>query len=185
MNKWLVGYLRYFTNDRPKDWARWLALAEWSYNTLEHSSTGFSPFEVVYRQPPPRLLPYEPGSTALQVVEEEMRSQDFILALVRENLQEAQTRIKRYAYKKRTEREYDVGDWVYLRLRPYRQMTVAVRRNLKISLRYFEPFQITQKIGKVAYRLDLPKESKIYLVFHISCLKKKLVNFPQLWNMSL
>ena len=103
-----------------------------------------------------------------------MRSRDFILTLARENLQEAQTRMKLYANKKRTKREYSVGDWVYLRLRPYRQMTVAVRKSLKLSPRYFGPFRITQKIRKVFYKLDLPKESKIYPVFHISCLKKQI-----------
>ncbi|KAA8514829.1 hypothetical protein F0562_018008 [Nyssa sinensis] len=135
---------------------------------------GFTPFEMVYGQEPPRLLPYEPGATTVQAVEDEMRSRDFILTLARENLQEAQTRMKLYADKKRTEREYNVGDWVYLRLRPYRQMMVAMRKSLKLSPRYFGPFQIIQKIGKVAYKLYLPKESKIYPVFHISCLKKKI-----------
>ncbi|KAA8515065.1 hypothetical protein F0562_018148 [Nyssa sinensis] len=134
MNKWLEGYLRCFTSDRPKDWASWLALAEWTYNTSEHSSTGFTPFEMVYGQEPPRLLPYKPRTTAVQAVEDEMRSRDFILTL----------------------------------------MMAAMRKSLKLSPRYFEPFQIIQKIGKVAYKLDLPKESKIYPVFHISCLKKKI-----------
>ena len=82
--------------------------------------------------------------------------------------------MKTYANKKRIEREYEVGDWVYLRLRPYRQVTVAVRKNLKLAPRYFGPFQIIQRIGTVAYKLDLPKESKVYPVFHVSCLKKKI-----------
>lgn len=174
MNKWLEGYLRCFTGDRPKDWARWLAVAEWSYNTSVHSSTGLSPFEVVYGYAPPRLQPYEVGSTAVQAVEEEMKSRDFILTLVRENLQESQARMKHFADKHRTDKEYSVGDWVYLRLRPYRQMSVAVRRNLKLSARYFGQFQITQKVGSVAYKLDLPPNSKIYPIFHVSCLKKQL-----------
>ena len=117
MNKWLEGYLS-FTSDRPKDWASWLPLVEWTYNTSEHSSTWFTPFKIVYGQEPSRLLPYEPGTTTVQAVEDEMKSRDFILTLARENLQEAQTRMKLYADKKRKEREYNVVDWVYLRLRP-------------------------------------------------------------------
>ena len=82
--------------------------------------------------------------------------------------------MKTYADKKRTEKEYEVEDLVYLRLRPYRQVTITMRRNLKLAPRYFGSFKITQKIGTVAYKLDLPKESKVYLVFHVSCLKKQV-----------
>lgn len=74
MNKGLEGYLRCFTGDRPKDWMHWLSLAEWAYNTSTHTSTKLSPFEVVYGHPPPRLLPYEPGSTRVQAVDEELKS---------------------------------------------------------------------------------------------------------------
>ena len=169
-------HLRCFTSDRPKDWVSWLALAEWAYNTSENSSTGFTPFELVYGRPPPRLLPYEPGTTVVQAVDDELKTRELILALARENLQEAQSRMKLYADKQRTERVFEEGDWVYLRLRPYRQVTVAMRKNLKLSPRYFGPFKILKKISTVAYKLDLPKESKIYPVFHVSCLKKKIGN---------
>jgi hypothetical protein len=66
MNKGFEGYLRSFIGDRPKDWMQWLYLAEWAYNTSEHTSTRLTPFEVVYGYQPPRLLPYEPGTSNVQ-----------------------------------------------------------------------------------------------------------------------
>jgi hypothetical protein len=55
-------------------------------------------------------------------------------------------------------------------------MTVAIRRNLKLSPRFYGPFQVTQRIGAVAYKLNLPPTSLIYPIFHVSNLKKKLGN---------
>ncbi|KAL4183718.1 hypothetical protein AMTRI_Chr11g99680 [Amborella trichopoda] len=69
---------------------------------------------------------------------------------------------------------FEVGDLVYLRLQPYRQMSVSLRKNLKLSARYCGPYEIIQRVGPVAYKLQVLSESRIYLVFHISCLKEKV-----------
>lgn len=69
-----------------------------------------------------------------------------------------------------------MGEHVYLRLQPYRQLIAAMRRNQKLSPRYFGPFEILERVGNLAYRLQLPKNSIIHPVFHVSLLKKFIGN---------
>ena len=63
--------------------------------------------------------------------------------------------MKYYADKKRSEREFQVGDEVYLKLQPYRQSSLALRKNLKLSSRYYGPYPVISKVGTVAYKLQL------------------------------
>jgi hypothetical protein len=69
VNMVLQQYLRCFVHDKPKTWGNFLHWAEWHYNTAIHTSTGISPFEVVYGRTPPVLADYIPGTTTLQAVE--------------------------------------------------------------------------------------------------------------------
>jgi hypothetical protein len=87
--------------------------------------------------------------------------------------------MKRYADLKRSERKFEVGQLVYLRLQPYRQQSVTTKRSLKLSPRFYGPFQIIRRVEKVAYELDLPVTARIHPVFHVFQLKLKLgsVNF--------
>ena len=97
-----------------------------------------------------------------------------VLFILKGHLHVAQERMKSQANKHRQARSFVVGDWVYLRLQPYRQKTLAYKGKWKLSPRYFGPFKVIQKVRFVSYRLDLPPESKIHLIFHVSCLKLKL-----------
>ncbi|KAL2237277.1 UNVERIFIED_CONTAM: Retrovirus-related Pol polyprotein from transposon 17.6 [Sesamum indicum] len=187
VNQCLETYLRCMCHQHPKKWSQWITLAEFWFNTTFHSGLKATPFEALYGYPP-NQLPIGPYLQSLHSdVDELMKNKSKVTQLLKENLQNAQQRMKTYADKKRTEREFEVGDYVFLKLQPYRQASIALRKNLKLSVRYFGPYKVIERIGKVAYKLDLPPESKIHPIFHVSLLKKKIgskyipsVNLPEL-----
>ncbi|GJS77525.1 chalcone isomerase [Tanacetum coccineum] len=73
---------------------------------------------------------------------------------------------------KRTDREFAVGQWVYLKLQPHRKVFVRMGKYNKLNQKYYGPFQVVQRVGQVAYKLELLSTSQIHPVFHVSQLKK-------------
>lgn len=150
VNRCLEIYLRCMCHDKPLLWSKWLSLAEFWYNTNFYTSTQLTPFEAVYGQAPPVHLPYLPGESKVAVVARSLQEREQMVQFLKFHLLRAQHRLKLFADQHRTEKVLEIGDYVYVKLQPYRQQSVVVRSNQKLAPKYFGPYKIVHKCGAVA-----------------------------------
>ncbi|KAD4585504.1 hypothetical protein E3N88_23105 [Mikania micrantha] len=149
----LEDMLRCCVIDFGVNWDNYLPLIEFSYNNSYHSSIDMAPFEALYGR--------------------KCRSP---IIRIRENLTTARSRQKSYANKRRKPLEFQVNDLVLLKVSPWKGI-VRFGKKGKLAPRYVGPFKVLERIGKVAYRLELPQElSNVHPTFHVSNLKKCLAD---------
>ena len=170
----LEDMLRACVIDFGGSWDTHLPLAEFSYNNSYHKSLKASPFEALYGRRCRTPLCW------FQVGEGQMTGPEMVLdtiekvKTIRERLQVAKSRQKSYADRRRKPLEFTVGDRVMLKVSPWKG-TIRFGKRGKLSPRFIGPFVITQRIGKVAYKLELPEAlGGIHPVFHVSQLRKCL-----------
>ncbi|GKA28494.1 putative reverse transcriptase domain-containing protein [Tanacetum coccineum] len=135
-------------------WDVHLPLVEFSYNNY-HASLRCAPFEALYGR--------------------KCRS-PIMWAEIKDRLKAARDRQKRYADKRRKPLEFSVGDYVLLKVSPWKGV-VRFGKKEKLAPRFAGSFEIIEKVGLVAYRLDLPEElNGVHDMFHVSNLKKCLAD---------
>jgi hypothetical protein len=157
-------------------WDTHLSLMEFAYNNSYHSSIAMAPFEALYGRKCRTPVCWDEVGERKLVGPELVQMTSENVKRIRENLKIAQDRQKSYADRRRKDLEFAVGDEVFLKLSPWKGVLRFGKRG-KLSPRFIGPYQITERIGPVAYRLDLPDElSRIHDVFHVSMLRKYITD---------
>jgi len=132
-----------------------------------------TPFKALYGREPPPLLKGDMESTVEEVrLLSEDRNQ--MLDEPQFQLNRTQNKMKQSAAKKRREVVFEIGDFVYLKLHPYRMKSFATRPNQKLTARFYGPFEVLERVGEVAYKLRLLETSKIHPIFHVSLFKQSI-----------
>ncbi|GJW13551.1 putative reverse transcriptase domain-containing protein [Tanacetum coccineum] len=177
-NQTLEDMLRACVIDFGKGWVRLLPLAEFSYNNSYHTSIKVVPYEALYgrkcRSPVCWAEVGEAQLTGPELIQETTKK----IVMIKQRMQAAQDRQKSYADRKRKPMEFEVGDRVMLKVSPWKGVVRFGKRG-KLNPRYVGPFRVLAKVGKVAYKLELPQElSRVHHTFHVSNLKKCYADEP-------
>ncbi|GJS94313.1 putative reverse transcriptase domain-containing protein [Tanacetum coccineum] len=145
----LEDMLRACVIDFGKGWVNHLPLVKFSYNNSYHASIKAAPFEVLYRRK------YRSPVCWAEVGEVQFTGPEISKLM-----------------------EFQVGDRVMLKVSPWKGV-VRFGKQGKLNLRYVRPFTVLEKVGSVAYKLELPQElSRVHNTFHVSNLKKCYADEP-------
>ncbi|GJS35620.1 putative reverse transcriptase domain-containing protein [Tanacetum coccineum] len=153
----LKDMLRACMIDFGNDWVKHLPLVDFSYNNSYHASIKAVPFEALYGR---------------------KYHSPVCWAEIKQRIQAAHDRQKSYANLKRKPMEFQVGDRVMLKVSPWKRVLHFGELG-KLNPRYVGPFKVLEKVGSVAYKLELPQElSRVHSTFHVSNLKRCYADEP-------
>ncbi|GKC21074.1 putative reverse transcriptase domain-containing protein [Tanacetum coccineum] len=174
----LEDMLRTCVIDFGKGWDRHLPLMEFSYNNSYHTSIKAAPFEALYDRKCRSLIccaeVRNAQLTGPEIVHETIEK----IIQIKKRIQAARDRQKSYADRRRKPLEFEVGDKVMLKVSPWKGVIRFGKRE-KLNTRYIGPFNILQKVGTLAYRLELLDQlSRVHSTFHVLNLKKCFVDEP-------
>ncbi|GJX96555.1 putative reverse transcriptase domain-containing protein [Tanacetum coccineum] len=184
----LEDMLRACVLDLEGIWDVHLPLVEFSYNNSYHSSVRCAPFEALYVSPQTHI-PLRPNLEVLhrkyhspimwtevgkgQLIGPELvqETSEKILQ-IKDRLKHARGRQKSYVDKRRKPLEFSVGEYVLLKVSPWK-CVVRFGKKRKLTPRFVRPFEIIERIGPVAYRLDLPEDlNGVHDTFHMFTLRR-------------
>ena len=174
VNQVLEDMLRAYVRKKQTNWEDYLPLLEFAYNSAKHVSTNFSPFMLMYGFQPRSPVTVGLATEKLQHVKDFLQDHMDMLKLARQNVRQAQDWYKKYTDVHRRQVVFKEDDYVFLRV-PKHSQSSKIGPTPKLSPRFCGPFKILKRVGSLAYKLELPDTSQVHPVFHVSHLRKHLL----------
>jgi hypothetical protein len=141
VNQVMEDILRMYVMDNQTQWERYLPLVEFAYNNNFHSSIVMPPYEALYGRPCRTPLSWDRLEDRVIVGPELIQEMEEQVIQIRQRLKEAQDRQKTYADALRTDRSYEVGDQVFIRIGPNKS-TIRFGKGTKLSPQFIGPLGI-------------------------------------------
>jgi hypothetical protein len=183
VNRVIENILIMYVMDKPSRWEDYLHLVEFTYNNGYHASLKMSPFEALYGRKCNTPVSWDNPADREVVGPDLLKEMKDQMIRTKQNLKVAQDMQKSCVDKNRTHREFKVGDHVFLKVKT-NTSSLKLGSCAKLVARYCGPFVILERIGPVAYMLALHASMTIHNVFHVSLLKKYILDVNHVidWN---
>jgi hypothetical protein len=171
VNRVLEDYLRHYVSPSQDDWDEWLPQVEFLVNNAWQESPRNTPFFMNFGQQPRTPLTLQSGGRDVRVPSANNFAQTLVgdLARSKASLLAARSRQKLFADQNRRGVEFSVGDKIPLSTLNFKLAHPGTR---KLLPKWVGPFKVVERVGKVAYKIELPPNlSKMHNVFHVQLLK--------------
>ena len=167
----LEDMLRGCVMEFTRSWDRCIPLIEFAYNNSYQSSIGMTIYEALYGWRCRTPVCWTELSEHKMIGPDIVKDTEPKVQVIRQRFKAASDRQKSYAYLKRKDIEYEVGDKVFLKVSLWRKVLRFGKKG-KLSPRFIGSYEVLERIGQVAYRLALPLEPKAIMAREVK----------QLWN---
>ncbi|KAH0653052.1 hypothetical protein KY289_030730 [Solanum tuberosum] len=168
VNRTLGNMLRAILKGKLTSWEDYLPIVEFAYNRTFHSSTGKTPFEIVYGFNPLTPLDLLPLPTNDFANLDGKKKADMMKKIHEQTRLAIEKKNKEVALRKNKGRKYVVfkpGNLVWVHMRKER---FPSKRKTKLDPRGSGPYKVLERIGDNAYKLDLPGKFQVSATFNVS-----------------